>query len=341
MCLREKKEVANQFPRKASFDLTTRDRARSVNSPALNSSAAPHTRRSEDERLVSENLNQILQSSSYQLAHSDEDLLCSAEMRGVRMLLEISKPQQILDAEGIDSTIIIFGGVNIIERSAAEQRLAAAEAELARDPDSPALQRQRKRSQTQLEFSRYYDEAREFTRLVSADQQAGHHNHVIVTGGGPGIMEAANRGAFDAGGRSIGLSIKLPGEPEPNPYISPELCFQFNYFALRKFHFVKRSSAAVLFPGGFGTLDELFEVLTLRQTAIKRQMPVILFGKAFWQRLIDFDYLADCGLIREEHLELFQFTDSAEEAWSWIQAFEAKRDQDQAELDQDSEALAA
>ena len=253
-------------------------------------------------------------------------------MRGVRMLLEITKPQQILDAEGISSTIIIFGGVNIIERADAEARLAQAESAVAAAPESRALQRQLRRSRTQLEFSRYYDAAREFTRLVSQDQQNGHHSHVVVTGGGPGVMEAANRGAFDAGGRSIGLSIKLPGEPEPNPYITPELCFQFNYFALRKFHFVMRSAAAVLFPGGFGTLDELFEVLTLRQTAIKSPMPVILFGKEFWSRLIDFDYLADCGLIRDEHLDLFQFADTPEEAWSWIQAFEAERDQAQEPL---------
>jgi len=281
--------------------------------------------RSEDQSLVNDNLGQILNSASYRLAHADEALLESEEMRGVRMLLEITKPQQILDAEGVESTIIIFGGVNIIERSDAEQRLAEAEAAVAQAPLNPGLQRQLKRCRSQLDFSRYYEAAREFTRLVSQDQQDGHHSHVVVTGGGPGIMEAANRGAFDAGGRSIGLSIKLPGEPEPNPYVTPELCFQFNYFALRKFHFVMRSAAAVLFPGGFGTLDELFEVLTLRQTAIKRPMPVILFGREFWSRLIDFDYLADCGLIRDEHLDLFEFADTPEEAWQWIQSFEAER----------------
>jgi len=281
--------------------------------------------RSEDQSLVNDNLGQILNSASYRLAHADEALLESEEMRGVRMLLEITKPQQILDAEGVESTIIIFGGVNIIERSDAEQRLAEAEAAVAQAPLNHALQRQLKRCRSQLDFSRYYEAAREFTRLVSQDQQDGHHSHVVVTGGGPGIMEAANRGAFDAGGRSIGLSIKLPGEPEPNPYVTPELCFQFNYFALRKFHFVMRSAAAVLFPGGFGTLDELFEVLTLRQTAIKRPMPVILFGREFWSRLIDFDYLADCGLIRDEHLDLFEFADTPEEAWQWIQSFEAER----------------
>ncbi|EAU73035.1 LOG family protein [Synechococcus sp. RS9916] len=308
--------MADQFPRKQT----------------LNTEAADLSWRSEDQSLVDQNLGKILESASYRLAHADGALLESEEMRGVRMLLEITKPQQILDAEGISSTIIIFGGVNIIERADAEERLAQAEAAVAAAPESRTLQRQLRRSRTQLEFSRYYDAAREFTRLVSQDQQNGHHSHVVVTGGGPGVMEAANRGAFDAGGRSIGLSIKLPGEPEPNPYITPELCFQFNYFALRKFHFVMRSAAAVLFPGGFGTLDELFEVLTLRQTAIKSPMPVILYGKEFWSRLIDFDYLADCGLIRDEHLDLFQFADTPEEAWSWIQAFEAERDQAQEPL---------
>ena len=279
--------------------------------------------RSEDSALVDHNLAMILRSSSYRLAHADASLLESEDMRGVRMLLEITKTQQVLDAEAVDSTIIIFGGVNVVERSVAQKNLAQSEAAAADDPLNRSLQDQLRRSRTQLGFSRYYEAAREFTRLVAQDQQKGLHSHVVVTGGGPGIMEAANRGAFDAGGRSIGLSIKLPGEPEPNPYITPELCFQFNYFALRKFHFVMRSAAAVLFPGGFGTLDELFEVLTLRQTAIKSPMPVILFGKEFWSRLIDFDYLAECGLIRDEHRNLFQFAETAQEAWNLIQAFDA------------------
>lgn len=314
MGLRGKKKMADQFPRKR----------------IRNSQAADSRWRSEDQSLVNQNLERILESTSYRLAHADEALLESAEMRGVRMLLEITKPQQILDAEGISSTIIVFGGVNIIERDDAEQRLARAQAALAAEPQNRRLERQLGRCQTQVEFSRYYGAAREFSRLVAQGHQNGEHAHVVVTGGGPGVMEAANRGAFDAGGRSIGLSIKLPGEPEPNPYITPELCFQFNYFALRKFHFVMRSAAAVLFPGGFGTLDELFEVLTLRQTAIKSPMPVILFGKEFWSRLIDFSYLADCGLIRDDHLELFQFADTAEEAWHLIQAFDAEhRQQDE------------
>ena len=312
MALSEKRKMADQFPC----------------NQALNSNNGDLNWRSEDQELVDRNLGKILESASYRLAHADESLLESDEMRGVRMLLEITKPQQILEAEGIESTIIIFGGVNIIERADAEQRLAQAEAAVQAEPLNRGLQRQLHRSQKQLAFSRYYDAAREFTRLVAQDQQDGHHSHVVVTGGGPGVMEAANRGAFDAGGRSIGLSIKLPGEPEPNPYITPELCFQFNYFALRKFHFVMRSAAAVLFPGGFGTLDELFEVLTLRQTAIKSPMPVILFGKEFWSRLIDFDYLADCGLIRDDHLDLFHFADTPEEAWGLIRAFEQERAQE-------------
>lgn len=286
----------------------------------LEADAAAQCLRSENPSLVERNLEKILESASYRLAHADDSLLESEEMRGVRMLLEITKPQQILDAEGIESTIIIFGGVNILEPAEAQDRVICAEAALASDPGNARLERQLHRCRQQLRFAPYYDAARVFARLVSEGQAKGDHAHVVVTGGGPGVMEAANRGAFDAGARSIGLSIKLPGEPEPNPYITPELCFQFNYFALRKIHFVMRSTAAVLFPGGFGTLDELFEVLTLRQTANKSPMPVILFGSEFWRRLIDFDYLADCGLIRDDHLDLFQFADTPEEAWSLIQA---------------------
>jgi uncharacterized protein (TIGR00730 family) len=152
------------------------------------------------------------------------------------------------------------------------------------------------------------------------DQDERCSSHVIVTGGGPGIMEAANRGAFEAGCRSVGLNISLPFEQHPNSYITPELCFQFNYFSIRKFHFVMRSVGAVLFPGGYGTLDELFELLTLRQVGTKSPMPIVLFGREFWERLIDFEFLAESGLISRDDLKLFHFADSAEEAWRHIQA---------------------
>ena len=179
-------------------------------------------------------------------------------------------------------------------------------------------------AQHSLELSRFYDAAREFAYLASrhgqVNQEQSHRctSHVIVTRGGPGIMEAANRGAFEAGCRSVGLNITLPFEQHPNPYITPDLCFKFNYFSLRKFHFVMRSVGAILFPGGFGTLDELFELLTLRQVGTKGSMPIVLFGTEFWTKLVDFDYLAEMGLISNEDLALIRFSDTAEEAWDYI-----------------------
>ena len=258
----------------------------------------------------------ILDSPTYQLAHEDQAALSSSAMRGVRMLLEITKPDSHLEAAGIESTIIVFGGARVVERATAEQRIAAASAALQADPDSQLLRSRLRRSQALLELAPFYDAAREFAYLVAREQA--DDAPVIVTGGGPGIMEAANRGAFDAGGRSIGLNISLPFEQHPNPYITPDLCFQFNYFSLRKFHFVMRSVGAILFPGGFGTLDELFELLTLRQVGNKSFLPIVLYGRRFWERLVDFDHLAELGLIAEEDLQLVRFADTPQEAWQII-----------------------
>ena len=279
---------------------------------------------SEDQRLIAQNLDQIINSDTYKLAHHDFDLLNSSSMRGVRMLLEISKPELRLEEAGISSTIIVFGGARIQERSTAESHLAEALDALNADPDSVALQRKFDCARRLVELSDFYDSAREFAFLASRYGQAKDSStpccstHVIVTGGGPGIMEAANRGAFDAGCRSIGFNIDLPHEQHPNSYITPDLCFKFNYFSLRKFHFVMRSVGAVLFPGGFGTLDELFEVLTLRQVGAKSAMPIILFGTEYWSRLIDFEFMADSGLIDDDDRQLFQFADTATDAWSLI-----------------------
>ena len=278
----------------------------------------------DNQDLVARNLDQIIHSNTYKLAHQDLDLLNSASMRGVRMLLEISKPELRLEEAGISSTIIVFGGARLQERSAAESSLEDALIALEADPDSTSLQRRVHKARKLVELSVFYDAAREFAFLASRHGQSEDNatpccsSHVIVTGGGPGIMEAANRGAFDAGCRSIGLNIDLPHEQHPNPYITPDLCFKFNYFALRKFHFVMRSVGAVLFPGGFGTLDELFEVLTLRQVGAKRAMPIILFGTEYWSRVIDFDFMAESGLIDDEDRQLFQFADTATEAWNLI-----------------------
>ena len=275
--------------------------------------------RSDDQELVRKNLELIISSSNYQLAHEDRELLNSDEMRGVRMLLEINKPEKILEEKNILSTIIVFGGANLSDKSSIENRIEIAKNSLTKDPRSSSIERQLARLKNLQSISHYYDSAREFAKIVSRQNQKEHCNsHVIVTGGGPGIMEAANRGAFDADCKSIGLNISLPNEQHPNAYITPGLCFKFNYFALRKFHFVMRSVAAVFFPGGFGTFDELFELLTLRQTGMKTEIPIILFGRDYWSKVINFQFLSDHGLISDEHMNLFQYADSASEAWDII-----------------------
>ena len=275
--------------------------------------------RSDDQELVSKNLELIISSSNYQLAHEDRELLNSDEMRGVRMLLEINKPEKILEEQNILSTIIVFGGASLTDKSSIDHRIELAKNSLTKDPSSSNLKRELTRLKNLQSISHYYDSAREFAKIVSRENQKEHCNsHVIVTGGGPGIMEAANRGAFDADCKSIGLNISLPNEQHPNAYITPGLCFKFNYFALRKFHFVMRSVAAVFFPGGFGTFDELFELLTLRQTGMKTEIPIILFGRDYWSKVINFQFLSDHGLISDEHMNLFQYADSASEAWDII-----------------------
>ena len=275
--------------------------------------------RSDDLGLVSKNLELIISSSNYQLAHEDRELLNSDEMRGVRMLLEINKPEKILEAQNILSTIIVFGGASLSDKSSIKKKIDIAKNSLTKDPNSSKLERELTRLANLQSISHYYDSAREFAKIVSRQNQKTQCNsHVIVTGGGPGIMEAANRGAFDADCKSIGLNISLPNEQHPNSYITPGLCLKFNYFALRKFHFVMRSVAAVFFPGGFGTFDELFELLTLRQTGMKNRIPIILFGRDYWSKVINFKFLSDYGLISDEHLNLFQFADSAAEAWDII-----------------------
>ena len=275
--------------------------------------------RSDDLELVRKNLELIISSNNYQLAHEDRELLNSDEMRGVRMLLEINKPEKILEEQNILSTIIVFGGANLSDKSSIENRIEITKNSLTKDPRSSSLERELARLKNLQSISHYYDSAREFAKIVSRQNQKEHCNsHVIVTGGGPGIMEAANRGAFDADCKSIGLNISLPNEQHPNAYITPGLCFKFNYFALRKFHFVMRSVAAVFFPGGFGTFDELFELLTLRQTGMKTEIPIILFGRDYWSKVINFQFLSDHGLISDEHMNLFQYADSASEAWDII-----------------------
>ena len=267
------------------------------------------------------NLNLILDSNSYKLAQEDINLLRSDEMRGVRMLLEITKPELILEKQNILSTIIVFGGAKILEESLVQNEIDEVKNSLEKFPESIKLKSKFKKLKNLISMSHYYESAKEFSKLASVGNQDEKCNtHVIVTGGGPGIMEASNRGAFEANCKSIGLNIELPNEQFPNSFITPGLCFKFNYFALRKIHFVMRSVAAVFFPGGFGTLDELFELLTLRQTGIKSEIPIILFGREYWENLINFEFLSNFGLISEDDLKIFKYANTASEAWEIVKS---------------------
>jgi uncharacterized protein (TIGR00730 family) len=293
--------------------------------PGKACSILPDTVLGDDVALVAENMERILGSPSYSLAQDDKLLLTREEMRGVRMLLELGKPEIALQADNIKSTVIVFGGTQIVDRAAAERRIFEARRAAQAAPADQALSREVKRAEQLLSMCHYYDDARTFARIVSIDNQCeDERDYVIITGGGPGIMEAANRGAFDVGCKSIGLNIKLPAEQQPNPFITPELCFQFKYFALRKFHFILRAAAVVLFPGGFGTLDEMFETLTLRQTHRMQPVPIILYGRDYWSKVIDFQALADSGVIADHHLDLFSYAETPEDAWQQILDFHAK-----------------
>ena len=255
-------------------------------------------------------------SASYQLAFQDPDFLLRDELRPVRLQLELLKPELILQEQHIESTVVVYGSARITDPETAETRLVSALAEYNRSKDDPLAAKQVESSRRTLENSRYYNEARKLGHLISSN--TGIDKLVVVTGGGPGIMEAANRGAHEAGMPSIGMNIVLPHEQAPNSYITPDLNFQFHYFAVRKMHLLMRAKSLVAFPGGFGTLDELFETLTLIQTQKVQSIPVLLFGRAFWQRIINFDALVEEGTISDEDLELFEYVETAEEAWKII-----------------------
>jgi len=241
-------------------------------------------------------------SPSYRLAYVDTDFLCREELRPVRLQLELLKTEMALSERGINSTVVMFGGARIPE------------------PGGEAWAARNETQKRNLEQSSvYYDEARKFARLCTDyGAKSGHLEYVVVTGGGPGVMEAGNRGAMDAGGPSIGLNIVLPHEQAPNPYVTPELSFNFHYFAIRKMHFLMRAKAVVVFPGGFGTLDELFEALTLIQTKRMAPIPLILFGEKFWRSVVNFEFLADFGTIAPEDMNLLHFAETADDAWKII-----------------------
>ncbi|QDZ01199.2 LOG family protein [Nitratireductor mangrovi] len=244
-------------------------------------------------------------SAAYRLAWDDDDFMTRRELRPVRLQLELLKPEMALAERGIRSTVILFGGARIPE------------------PGGPAWAAKNETQKRNLEEnSRYYEEARKFARLCSEHSAASYYREfVIVTGGGPGVMEAGNRGAVDVGAPTIGLNIVLPHEQAPNPYVTPELCFNFHYFAIRKMHFIMRAKAVAIFPGGFGTMDEFFETLTLIQTGRMERVPVILFGRAFWERAVDLEFLAEQGTISPGDQDIIDYADTAEEAWQHIRNF--------------------
>ena len=250
--------------------------------------------------------------SAYRLAFTDTDFLLREELRPVRMQLELLKPELVQREQGIESTIVIFGSARVLPPEVSHELLVVAQAS-----GDPLAVRQ---AEMRVRMSRYYEEARRFGAIVTTRSRGLETPVYVVTGGGPGIMEAGNRGAFDVGGKSIGLNIVLMHEQEPNRYITPELCFQFHYFGLRKMHFLMRSIALVCFPGGFGTLDELFEMLTLTQTGKSRRRPILLFDRAFWTGLINWQLLVETGMISPEDVNLFHFVETAEEAWAALAA---------------------
>jgi uncharacterized protein (TIGR00730 family) len=260
------------------------------------------------------------------IAFEDLEFLKRDELRPMRLMLELMKAELLQREAGIKETIVVFGSARILERSAAQTRLDAARALRDERPDNPAYQAGFLAAERMVENSAYYDVAREFGRIAStACEIDGKNRYVVVTGGGPGIMEAANRGAFDLGARTVGLNITLPHEQRPNAFLTPGLDFNFHYFAIRKMHFMLRAKALVAFPGGFGTLDELFEALTLVQTGKVRHLPVILVGRAFWERAMNVPFLVDCGFIAPEDIGLFQYAETASEAWQLIVDYHAKQ----------------
>lgn len=242
-------------------------------------------------------------SPTYALAFDDPEFLAREELRPVRLQLELLKPELVMNEAGIKTTVVMFGGARI---------------------PAPA-NKDKARTETLRDLSKYYDQAREFARLLTVEGlKTPELEKVVVTGGGPGVMEAGSRGAADAGGVSIGLNIVLPHEQAPNEYVTPELCFNFHYFAIRKMHFLMRAEAIAVFPGGFGTLDELFESLTLIQTGRMKQIPILLFGREFWEKIINWNALEDAGTISPDDLNLFRFVDTAEEAIEAMETWDEK-----------------
>ena len=270
----------------------------------------------------SKRIEKIMLSPSYRLVENDSEFLAKNDLRPVRMQLELLKPELALKEAGIKQTFVVFGGTQIVPGKNAEDRLEMVQESLKEHPDNMSLKREEEVARKVLEKSKYYDDAREFGRILGKWLKENKRDDcALVTGGGPGIMEAANRGAWEAGIKSVGLNITLPKEQAPNSYLDPHLCFRFRYFGLRKMHFLLRAGALIIFPGGFGTLDEMFDALTLRQTNRMQKIPVILYGRDFWKRVINVEVLADEGTISDRDLELIQYADSPERVLEIIKDF--------------------
>ena len=278
---------------------------------------------SEDDLDAPARVQRLLASPSYREADEDVTLLQQPGMRGVRLHLDYSKAEEILAAHHVAHTIVVFGSTRIGEPAAAKRRLEAARAVLQASPQDAQARRDVRIAERIVAKSPYYEVARDLGRIIGESHRPAGQRLVVMTGAGPGIMEAANRGAFDVGAPTAGLNVKLPHVQFPNPYVTPELCFRFHYFAIRKLHFVQRARAIVVFPGGYGTLDELFEALALVQTRTISPVPIVLVGEDYWRRAVNFDFLVEEGVIEPEDVELFWYAETAEEIWNGIRAWHA------------------
>ena len=265
----------------------------------------------------------LKRSHAYRRAYADADFLSRDELRPVRLQLELLKPELYLADHNVTDTVVVFGSARTWDRAESEERIHELQKLVKRKPGDTELKKKLAAVKRLMGSVKYYEEARSLGRIVSENSLDGR-KLLIVTGGGPGIMEAANRGAYEAGAKTIGLNITLPTEQAPNPYVSPEFCFRFHYFAVRKMHFVMRAKALVAFPGGFGTMDELFEVLTLVQTGKKRRLPIILIGRKYWEDVIRFERIAKWGYIAKEDIKLFHYAETGQEAWNIISGFYKK-----------------
>ncbi|KGC69599.1 putative lysine decarboxylase family protein [Burkholderia pseudomallei] len=298
-----------------------RTRAASASAPAPGMRPTPRRTRTAPKRRapLSSTVERLVSSPTYRQADEDLAFLQRPEMCGVRLQLDYWKTEETLQRFGICDTVVVYGSTRIASPAVARARLADAQHRLAERPNDPERRHAVSVAVRLLERSHYYGVARDLGRLVGETGRSPHPRRLtIITGGGPGIMEAANRGAHERGAPSIGLNITLPREQFPNPYVTPELCFRFHYFAIRKLHLLERAKAAVFFPGGYGTCDELFEVLTLLQTRKITPLPVVLVGRAFWRSAVDFGFLVDEGMIDPCDAALFRFCETADEIWAAI-----------------------